>query len=116
MGSKSREVRKSQVEMTEKQLETRLAILAERGAEGKTLDRDKIVRHLRADLVKAKKRIVAIDTKEELVKTLGEKKAAKAAAPRLTALAKRKKKVAPEDAKGGKKKVKKEKKAKKEKK
>ena len=77
MGSKSRDVRLRQKELAEKALDARLAVLAEREVEGKTVDRDSVVRRLRADVAKSKKRIAAIDAQEKLNKKLAERKEAK---------------------------------------
>jgi hypothetical protein len=114
MGSKDREVRLRQREQVETQLAARLALLKDRGIEGKAVDRDPTVRKLRAQIVDSKRRLSAIDAKEALARKLAEQKAAKAQAPKEKKKKGEGRKVKAAEAEkkttGGKKKKKKEKK------
>ncbi len=103
MGSNSKDVQQAQKERAEKELSLRLEILAQRGLTTEKVEKDKVVRHLRADLKTFDRRLTTIDEQTALLEKVAKEKAAKAAKP------KKKKKKAKEEAKpgGGKKKKKK---------
>ncbi len=96
MGSNDRDVQLAQVETAERELAMRLATLTERGMTTPSTDRDRAVRHLRADIVSLKKRVTTIDDIEKRRQVQAKRKAAKAA----EALKPKKKKKKVEEVKG----------------
>ena len=80
MGSESHATRINQLEATQKQLDARLEALNARGLEEKAIERDSIVRHLRSDLLKCKKRVAAAVARGKLDAEIAERTAKKKAA------------------------------------
>jgi len=107
MGSKLRQTQDAKKATFKKNLEARVALLISRGIDQKRIDKDTIVRKLKADLDAVKVRLAAIDAIEKKTADLAAAKAAKAAALKAAAEPVKEEKVAPKE-----KKEKKEKKAK----
>ncbi len=104
MGSNAKEVQQAQKERAEQELADRIATLSGRGLGDDALQKDRIVRSLKADIKSYKKRLATIEEQGETWRKAAEKKAARLAEPRQK---KRKKKVAePAPTPGGKKKKK----------
>lgn len=103
MGSNDKEVQQAQKERAEQELALRLETLAQRGVAAEKVEKDKTVRHLRADLKAFNRRLATIDEQKALLEKVAKAKAAKAAAPKKK---KKKKKVDEKPAGGGKKKKK----------
>jgi hypothetical protein len=91
MGSKLRQTQDAQKAAFEQKLKERLAFLGARGIEGRTLDKDVIVRNLRASINAIRKRLAAIDATEKKTADLARAKAEKAAAPKKEAATKEEK-------------------------
>jgi hypothetical protein len=80
MSLKHKNMQLRQKSYCEQQLKDRLALLAGRGIEGKKVDRDPIVRKLKASVKALNGRLRAIADSEKLVQDLAKSKADKAAA------------------------------------
>jgi hypothetical protein len=91
MGSKLRQTQDAQKAATAKKLEARLALLISKGIEKRQIDRDTLVRKLKAHMEAINIRIAAIDANERRTAELAAAKAAKAAAPKKDAAAKEEK-------------------------
>jgi len=102
MGSNSNDVQLAQKERAEHELEARLATLTERGRSPEQAKKDRMVRHLRADIKSFRKRITTIKTQAETLISATAKKAARLAEPKK----KKAKQAAPPPAATGKKKKK----------
>jgi hypothetical protein len=110
MASNKRDVQQAQLDLKKHELETHVAALAARGVTEPK--RDRVVRHLTADIKALRKRLIALDAVDTRSAAQAERKAVKAATPRV---AKRKsKKAAAPAPEQSKKKEKKEKKKDKE--
>ena len=82
MGSKQRQAQTGQKESFERKLKDRLAFLSEEGIESRKIDRDTLVRKLRANIGAINTRLKAIDANEKKTEELARMKVEKAAAPR----------------------------------
>ena len=82
MGSKQKETQTRQKESFERKLKDRLAILSEQGIDSRKMDRDSLVKKLRADVAAINTRLKAIDAKEKKNEELAKMKLEKANAPR----------------------------------
>jgi hypothetical protein len=82
MGSNDRDVQLAQRDRTNAELAARIAKLTAKGIDEKAMNKDSIVRHLRADLRALNGRLATIDALAEKKKKLAERKAAKLAAPK----------------------------------
>lgn len=91
MGSNQKQVQTGQKESFERKLKDRLAFLSEKGVESDKIDKDALVKHLKANIRAMNTRLKAIDALEKKDEELAKMKAERAAAP-------------PEDSKGMKKK------------
>ena len=65
----------------EQRLNARLALLAGKGIEGKTADKDALLRNLKADVKAVKNRLKAIADSDKITEDMAKARAAKAAAP-----------------------------------
>jgi hypothetical protein len=65
----------------EQRLNDRLALLAGKGIEGKTADKDALLRNLKADVKAVKNRLKAIADSDKITEDMAKARAAKAAAP-----------------------------------
>jgi len=99
MGSKLRQTQDSQKAATTKQLEARLALLVSKGIEKRRIDKDTLVRKLRAHIEAINIRLSAIDANEKKTAELAAAKAAKAAAPKKEAAKEEKAAEAPKEKK-----------------
>jgi len=107
MGSNERDVQLAQREKTKTELDARLASLTERGLDDKQKGKDPVVRHLKADIRALNMRLATIDALEKKKQDLAERKAAKAAAPKVKKKGKKAEAPPPETKGKGKKKQKK---------
>ena len=81
MGSNQKQVQTGQKESFERKLKDRLAFLSEKGIESHKIDKDTLVKNLRASIRAINTRLKAIDANEKKNEELAKKKAEKAAAP-----------------------------------
>lgn len=81
MGSKLREVQNGQKARFEQNLKDRLAVLSEAGIESSKIDKDSLVKKLRANIKAINARLKAIDANEKKTEELARMKVEKAAAP-----------------------------------
>jgi hypothetical protein len=82
MGSNQKQVQTGQKESFERKLKDRLAFLSEKGIESHKIDKDTLVKNLRANIRAINTRLKAIDANEKKNEELAIMKAEKAAAPR----------------------------------
>lgn len=108
MGSNSRQVQSGQKESSERKLKARLALLTEKGIESHNIDKDAVVKHLRANIRAINTRLKAIDAIGKKNEDLAKMKAEKAAAPKESSEGTKKKKEEKAPAEGKEKKKKKE--------
>ncbi|MBI5062454.1 MAG: hypothetical protein HZB87_03025 [Desulfatitalea sp.] len=80
MNLKAKRYEESHRQKAQEELAARLALLKERGIEPKTMEKDTIVRKLKADLRKAKHRLVGVASQEKLLEQKVQNKQEKAAA------------------------------------
>ena len=106
MGSKQKQAQIGQKESFERKLKNRLALLSEDGIESQKIDRDVLVKKLRANVEAINTRLKAIDANEKKNEELARMKLEKAAAPRKEpeAIKEKKAKEAPVEVKEKKKK------------
>jgi hypothetical protein len=107
MISKQKQRQLGQKENFERKLKDRLSILSEKGVDSSKIDKDTLVKKLRADVRAMNARLNAIDRNEKKTEELAKIKAEKAAAPRKDKEEPKAKEpaVAPEKGKGKKKKA-----------
>jgi DNA polymerase III delta prime subunit len=103
-----RQVPTGQKESLELKLKNRLAYLSEKGIESPAIDKDPIVKHLKADIRAINSRLKAIDALEKKDEELAKRKIEKAAAPKEASEGTKKKKEEAAPAEGKEKKKKKE--------
>jgi len=108
MVSKEKQKQMGQKENFERKLKDRLSILSEKGVDSSKIDKDTLVKKLRAEVRAMNARLRAIDRNEKKTEELAKIKAEKAAAPRKEQKEPKAKEpaVAPEKGKGKKKKEK----------
>ncbi|MCX5829174.1 MAG: hypothetical protein NTV58_14400 [Deltaproteobacteria bacterium] len=82
MGSKQKQAQIGQKESFERKLKNRLALLSEEGIESRKIDKDSLVKKLRANVEAINTRLKAIDANEKKNEELARMKLEKAAAPR----------------------------------
>ncbi len=82
MGSKQKQAQIGQKESFERKLKNRLALLSEEGIESGKIDKDPLVKKLRANVAAMNNRLKAIDASEKKNEELAKMKLEKAAAPR----------------------------------
>ena len=112
MGSNKKQTRLLQKEKFEQLLAERKTLLLGKGVDGQKLKKDKVVRHLQAEINKTVKAIAAIDARDKLIEKARIQKQKNAEKKKEAKLKPKKKKAEPEPeekAKGKKKKKKKEK-------
>ena len=80
MNLKAKRYVDSQLQKAQSDLAARMALLKERGQEPKVMEKDTIVRKLKADLRKSKHRMVSVAAQEKLVEQKVVRKQEKAAA------------------------------------
>ncbi len=83
MASKSKVTRIIQKELLEKKLAERVALLTGRGKDSSAIDKDGVVRMLKAKIRKNKARLTAIAAMTQKIEEKTKSKAAKLAAPRM---------------------------------
>jgi len=108
MGSNQKQVQTGQKESFERQLKDRLAALSEKGTESHKIDKDTLVKNLRANIRAINTRLKAIDANEKKCEELAKMKAEKAAAAQEDPEGIKKKKMKEEPVEGKEKKKKKE--------
>jgi hypothetical protein len=81
MGSKHRQAQNGRKASFEGNLKSRMALLLSKGIESREMDKDALVKKLRANIEAINKRLKAIDTSEKKTAELARMKAEKAAAP-----------------------------------
>jgi hypothetical protein len=81
MGSKHKEVQNGQKARFERNLNERLAVLSEAGIESREIEKDSLVKKLRANIKAINARLKAIEANEKRTEGLAKMKAEKAAAP-----------------------------------
>lgn len=101
MGSNDKEVQQGQKERAAQELALRLETLTARGVATAKVEKDRVVRRIRADLRAFNRRLTAIDEQKVLLEKVAAEKAAKAATPKQK---KKKEKVEEKPAESGKKK------------
>jgi len=82
MGSKQKQSQIGQKESFERKLKNRLALLSEEGIESGRIDKDSLVKKLRANVTAINTRLKAIEASEKKNEELARMKLEKAAAPR----------------------------------
>jgi len=82
MGSKQKQTQIGQKESFERKLKNRLALLSEEGIEARKIDRDVLVKKLRANVEAINTRLKTIEASEKKNEELARLKLEKAAAPR----------------------------------
>jgi len=107
MGSNAQQIRLQQMELFEKKITARRAVLAQRGIEGTAQDRDKILQHLIAEMQRSLRALRAINARNAVIEQARTQRQAKAARKAEAPKQKKKKTEAPPE------KEKKDKKAKK---
>jgi hypothetical protein len=108
MGSNQKQVQTGQKESFERKLKDRLAFLSEKGIESNKINKDMLVKHLRANIRAIDTRLKAIDSIAKKNEELAIHKKEKAAAPQKDSEENKKKKVEETPAEGKQKKKKKE--------
>jgi hypothetical protein len=78
MGSNVKQTRIQQKEKLLRQLNQRKAILVGKGADGDTLKKDNIIKHLLADLKRASRAIASIEAREKVITVARQQKLEKA--------------------------------------
>ena len=68
MGSKQKQTRQLQKERFERQLAERNALLVERGIEKQKIAKDKVIKHLQAEINKTVRAIASINAREKVIK------------------------------------------------
>ena len=81
MGSNQRQTQNGQKECFERNLKDRLAVLSEKGSESREIEKDSLVKKLRANIRAINNRLKAIDANEKKTEELARMKVEKAAAP-----------------------------------
>lgn len=81
MGSKHRQAQNGRKVSFERNLKNRLALLLSRGIEPREIDKDALVKKLRANIEAINNRLKTIDANEKKTAELARMKAEKAAAP-----------------------------------
>ena len=112
MGSRKKEAQERQKKNFERRLEERLSLLSKKGIEAGRIDKDALVKKLRAGVRAVNDRLKAIAANEKRTEDLARIKAEKAAAPPPVKEAERKGKAAKEAPPEGKEKKKKKEKEK----
>jgi len=82
MGSKQKQTQNKQKACLERNLKDRLAVLSEKGIESREIDKDTLVKKLRANIRAINTRLKAIDANEKKTEELAMIKVEKASAPR----------------------------------
>jgi hypothetical protein len=108
MGSNQKQVQTGQKESFERKLKDRLAFLSEKGVESGKIDKDALVKHLKANIRAMNTRLKAIDALEKKDEELAKMKAERAAAPQEDSKGMKKKKAEEKPVEGKEKKKKKE--------
>lgn len=108
MGSNKKHVQTGQKESFERKLKERLAFLSDKGVETHNIDKDALVKHLKANIRAINNRLKAIDANERKDEELAKKKVEKAAAPQEDSDGIKKKKKTETPVEGKEKKKKKE--------
>ena len=85
MGSKLRQTQDAKKATFTKNLEARVALLISRGIDKKRIDKDTIIKNLKANIEAVNRRLATIDANEKKTADLAAAKAAKAAAPKAEA-------------------------------
>ena len=67
MGSKQKQTRQLQKERFEQQLAKRIALLLEKGIERQKIAKDKVIKHLQAEINRTVKAIDSISAREKLI-------------------------------------------------
>jgi hypothetical protein len=83
MNLKAKRYEESHLQKGQSDLTARVALLKERGLEPKAMEKDPIVRKLKADLRKYKHRMIGVATQEKLLEKKAQHKQEKAAAKLL---------------------------------
>jgi hypothetical protein len=106
MGSKHKQAQTGRRESFERKLKDRLALLSKEGIESRQVDRDALVKKLRANINAVNTRLKAIDANEKKTEELAKMKVEKAAVPRKDpeGIKEKKEKETPVEGKGKKKK------------
>ncbi len=81
MGSKHRQAQNGRKESFERVLKKRMTLLLSKGIQSREIDKDAIVKNLRANIEAINNRLKAIDTNEKKTAELAKMKAEKAAVP-----------------------------------
>ncbi|MBA4397250.1 MAG: hypothetical protein C0394_07705 [Syntrophus sp. (in: bacteria)] len=81
MGSKHRQAQNGRKASLERNLKNRLALLSSKGIESREMDKDALVKKMRANIDAVNYRLKAIDASEKKTAELARMKAEKAAAP-----------------------------------
>lgn len=81
MGSKHRQAQNGRKASLERNLKNRLALLSSKGIESRGMDKDALVKKMRANIDAINYRLKAIDASEKKTAELARMKAEKAAAP-----------------------------------
>jgi hypothetical protein len=81
MGSKHRQAQNGRKASFERNLKNRLALLSSRGIESREMDKDALVKKLRANIEAVNNRLKVIDASEKKTAELARMKAEKTAAP-----------------------------------
>lgn len=108
MRQDKRQVPTGQKESLELKLKNRLAYLSEKGTESPAIDKDSIVKHLKADIRAINARLKAIDALEKKDEELAKRKLEKKSAPPEASAGTKKKKGEAAPVEGKEKKKKKE--------
>ncbi|HPB70125.1 MAG: hypothetical protein M0P04_06565 [Syntrophales bacterium] len=108
MGSKQKRVQIGQKESFGRKLKARLALLSERGIKSHEIDKDPLVKNLRANIRAINVRMQAFEASEKKNEALAKMKADKAAPPQESPEGTKRKKVKEPPAEGKEKKKKKE--------
>ena len=82
MGSKQKQAQIGQKESFERKLKNRLALLSEEGIESGKIEKDPLVKKLRANVAAMNNRLKTIDASEKKNEELAKMKLEKASAPR----------------------------------
>lgn len=93
MGSKHKQTQNEQKARLERNLKDRLAALSEKGIKSREIDKDALVKKLRANIGAINTRLKAIDANEKKTEDLARMKVEKAAAPRTDPVGIKEKKV-----------------------
>lgn len=82
MGSKQKQTQNERKARFERNLKDRLAVLSEKGIKSREIDKDTLVKKLRANIGAINTRLKAIDANEKKTEDLARMKMEKATAPR----------------------------------